>query len=446
MPSAAYSTASTCASRCNISSTAPSLYGNDPALAAAECARSIAEQRIQPLPPVSRRSRRPRPAGKTEAYPARICRPLLYPITRGISCAPSWRPPFPRLSACCSSPRPKHRPHAAAGRHRPAPCRRLECGNQMVRQLADKADRIRQQDLPWVRYPCLRAVGGSNSLPFAGMPALPGALSNVDFPRWYNPQSRPAASRSFALAPLHSTHPRTCSKSFFNLSMWRRIWRRSVSSWVAAARAGSAPFLPPPAARTRCIHIPASRGSIYWYCASSTVAYPSVSAARCAKMSKISAERSSTVHLVSSSSSASGRRQLVIEQNKRGPRSLLQAVAPPRPLPSPMNVRARPAPACAAGHGCRLGSGGFGQRFQLCHRAFVCVLLGVKPGQDRPTSTARSTLLSIWFSVIRFPPLRIIEKKTIEHKGFDGFVLLIQIETLLKRSTRPPVSTSFACP
>ncbi len=226
-----------------------------------------------------------------------------------------------------------------------------------------------------------------------------GALSNVDFPRWYNPQSRPAASRSFCAGAAAQHAPwRTCSKSS---STCRCGGGYGGGRFPVGFRRGRA-------CRSgrfcrRCLphqmrpHTGQPRQYILVLRQLDSCSLPR-RAARCAKMSKISAERSSTVHLVSSSKVPHlGRRQLVIEQNKRGPRSLLQAVAPPRPLPSPMKyarVRRRPARSV---DGCRLGSGGFGQRFQLSHRAFVCVLLGGKARQDRPTSTARSTCFRFGF-------------------------------------------------
>ena len=77
--------------------------------------------------------------------------------------------------------------------------------------------------------------------------------------------------------------------------MRSRTIRRSVSSWVSPG-----PRVPmPPAWRSRCFHMPVSRGIMYSSCASSTWSRDSRVRARRAKMARISSERSTT--LISSS-------------------------------------------------------------------------------------------------------------------------------------------------
>ena len=88
---------------------------------------------------------------------------------------------------------------------------------------------------------------------------------------------------------------RTSSSSAFNLSIFRWMCLRSVSSCVSPGPLepiGPLPLVP--ACRSRWVHMPTSRGSRYWYCASSTCKQPSFVLARWAKMSRINPLRSST--------------------------------------------------------------------------------------------------------------------------------------------------------
>ena len=73
--------------------------------------------------------------------------------------------------------------------------------------------------------------------------------------------------------------------------MRSRIIRRSVSNFVSPG-----PLVPiPPPKRERDIPCPIIRGSVYCSCASSTCSLPSFVRARCAKISRINAVRSSTL-------------------------------------------------------------------------------------------------------------------------------------------------------
>ena len=88
---------------------------------------------------------------------------------------------------------------------------------------------------------------------------------------------------------------RTSSSSAFSLSIFRWMWRRSVSNWVSPGPLepmGPLPLVP--AWRSRWVHMPVSRGSRYWYWASSTWRRPSLVLARWAKMSRIRPLRSRT--------------------------------------------------------------------------------------------------------------------------------------------------------
>ena len=96
-------------------------------------------------------------------------------------------------------------------------------------------------------------------------------------------------SRSWRWRPrVRSTSPsrrRSCA-------MRSRTRRRSTSSCVSPG-----PRVPtPPPRRDRWVHCRVRRGRRYWSCASSTCILPSRLRARCAKMSRMSALRSMTLH------------------------------------------------------------------------------------------------------------------------------------------------------
>ena len=83
-----------------------------------------------------------------------------------------------------------------------------------------------------------------------------------------------------------------------------RITRRSISIFVSPGPREPMPASPaarPPACRDSDPPQPRSRGSMYWSCASSTWALPSREVACWAKMSRITAVRSTTFTLVASS-------------------------------------------------------------------------------------------------------------------------------------------------
>ena len=89
---------------------------------------------------------------------------------------------------------------------------------------------------------------------------------------------------------------RTAASSSSSFWIFRRMCRRSVSSWVSPGPRVPMGEEPPLAVcRTRWVHMPVSRGSRYLYWASSTCSCPSLVWARWAKMSRISPLRSSTL-------------------------------------------------------------------------------------------------------------------------------------------------------
>ena len=164
-----------------------------------------------------------------------------------------------------------------------------------------------------------------------------------------------------------------------------RMWRRSVSSWVSPGPRVPIGLLPPPAVwRTRWVHMPASRGRIYWYCASSTCSLPSPVRARWAKISRMSAERSSTVHLVSSSRLRVCEGDRSLSNRMRLASFASASCRTSSALPSPIKVRGSGAGTALQRHRDRFRARGLGQRAQLVHRALIRVLIGVKARAGQP--------------------------------------------------------------
>ncbi len=196
---------------------------------------------------------------------------------------------------------------------------------------------------------------------------------------------------------------RTSLSSSSSLAILRRMCRRSDSSWVSPG-----PRVPmAPSWRSRCFHIPVSRGSRYLYWARATWSRPSLVRARLAKMSRIRAERSITVTPSSSVSTRCwegerGLSKITISAPRRSTSSLTSAA-----LPSPMKVRGSgadlfcrtiprqvpPAVSSRAASSSRDSSVAFSSR--------------LRPGALRPTRTARlisliSVFSNIWGKLPRF--------------------------------------------
>ena len=142
----------------------------------------------------------------------------------------------------------------------------------------------------WMR----RVTGSSveNSRFSAITPALVSRLSSELLPAFVYPTSdMTGTSISMRRALYRARCRRTSSRSRLSFCMRVRTSRRSVSICVSPG-----PRVPmPPPRRSRCVHCPASLGSKYSCCASSTCKRPSLVRARCANTSRIRAVRSMTL-------------------------------------------------------------------------------------------------------------------------------------------------------
>ena len=141
--------------------------------------------------------------------------------------------------------------------------------------------------------PGRRLVVGSsvaNGASSASAVAPVKALSRLDLPALVYPTSATTGTRAAARAALREARSRlTASISFL------RAAARARSSLLSTSICFSPmPLVRPPLCRSRWDHIRVRRGSWYSACASSTWSIPSRDAARCAKMSRISAVRSQT--------------------------------------------------------------------------------------------------------------------------------------------------------
>ena len=135
---------------------------------------------------------------------------------------------------------------------------------------------------------------------------------------------------------------RTCSRSASSLEIFLRMCRRSLSSWVSPG-----PRVPmAPSCRSRCFHMPSSRGSRYLYWASSTWSRPSRVLARWAKMSRMRAERSSTETPRSSDRARCWEGDRALSKTTRSAPALWTSSFTSATLPSPMKVRGSGASFC----------------------------------------------------------------------------------------------------
>ena len=129
------------------------------------------------------------------------------------------------------------------------------------------------------------------------MPAPVRAFRRVLFPALVYPTRATVGTSFFCRCRRWVLRTRrTSSSSSRSFWIFRRMCRRSVSSWVSPGPRVPMGLLPPEAVwRTRWVHMPVSRGRRYWYWASSTWSRPSRVRARPAKMSRIRPLRSKTL-------------------------------------------------------------------------------------------------------------------------------------------------------
>ncbi len=163
------------------------------------------------------------------------------------------------------------------------------------------------------------------------------ALRSVDLPAFVYPTiaMRTTGERSLDLR-LRSRLRATTSSSRLSSAMRVRASRRSVSSWVSPG-----PLVPmPPPRRSRCLHRPLNLGRRYSICASSTWSLPSRVCACMAKMSRMSAVRSTTLtspmirsRLACCEGVRSSSNTTRVASRSRAMRATSSA------LPEPMNVR-----------------------------------------------------------------------------------------------------------
>ena len=182
--------------------------------------------------------------------------------------------------------------------------------------------------------------------------------------------------------------------------------RRSVSSWVSPGPRVPMGLFPPEAVcRTRWPHMPVSRGSRYWYWASSTCSRPSRVRARWAKMSRMRAARSSTWTPNSSDNTRCWEGERALSKMTRSAPAFRTSSFTSAVLPSPIKVRASGASRfCSAmptqtppAVSSRASSSSMDASVAHSSRGRLWAL--------RPTSTARSRLSSV-YCVIKPPRVR----------------------------------------
>ena len=166
--------------------------------------------------------------------------------------------------------------------------------DQLVRQLADEADRVGEQvaaprDLERaggrverVEEPVAHADARRRSARSAASTCRRSCI---------RPARRSAAPRARAPRRIVARVALVCSSRRFSAAMRSRASRRSVSIWVSPG-----PLVPirRPPRRSRWVHSPRMRARLYSSWASSTCSLPSADAAWSAKMSRMIAVRSIT--------------------------------------------------------------------------------------------------------------------------------------------------------
>src|ERR1700733_7388209 len=178
----------------------------------------------------------------------------------------------------------------------------FQCGpervDELMRQMPDEAPGAGERDGgARARRPAGSSVANSESSTSTCAPV--SRLSRLDLPALVYPAIATEGTSRLRRCPRCTSRPTAISASSRrSLVMRDRIRRRSVSIFVSPGPRVPIPPPPatrPPACRDSVSPQPRSRGSRYCSCASSTWALPSLLRACWAKMSRISAVRSTTL-------------------------------------------------------------------------------------------------------------------------------------------------------